>query len=94
MVMPQRFRNSSSGHLIFLLYEGKRGLNRGPDKKGGKQLFSKQYLSYYPTKPYDVGTQKNRLNETIHLSTHIVGLCCLIKSLEHAKRPVSRALGG
>ena len=30
----------------------------------GIQLFSPQYLSYYPTNPYDVGTQKNHLTET------------------------------
>ena len=38
------------------------------------QLFPPQYCSYPLTKPYDVGTQKNRLIETILLSTHIIGL--------------------
>ena len=38
------------------------------------QLFSSQYLSQSPTEPYDVGTQKNRLIETILLSTNIIGL--------------------
>ena len=55
------------------------------------QFFSQQYLSYYPTKPYDVGTQKNRL-ETILLSTHNIGLEGQIRILEHAKRPLSRDL--
>ena len=45
---------------------------RGPDE-GGIQLFSPQYLSYYSTYPYDVGTQNNRLTETILLSTHNIG---------------------
>ena len=57
------------------------------------QLFSLQYLSYYPTKPYAVGTKKNRLNETILLSTHNIGLEGQIRILKHAKRPLSRALG-
>ena len=39
------------------------------------QLFFPQYLFYHPRNPYAVGTQKNRLIETILLSTpHIIGL--------------------
>ena len=38
----------------------------------GRYFFSPQYLSYYPTKPYDVCTQKNRPNETILLSFNII----------------------
>ena len=30
---------------------------------------TKIYFSYFLTKTYVVGTQKNRLNETVHLST-------------------------
>ena len=41
--------------------------------KRGIQLFSPQYLSYYSTYPYVVGTQKNRLTETILLSTNNIG---------------------
>ena len=37
---------------------------RGPDKEGFTDLFP-EYLAYYPTKPYDVGTQTNRLIERI-----------------------------
>ena len=38
------------------------------------QLYFQQYLSYHPTEPYAVGTQRNRLIDTILLSTHIIGL--------------------
>ena len=58
----------------------------------GLQFFSTQYLSYYPTKPYIVGTRKNRLTETILLSTHNIGLADKISSLEQANRSLSRAL--
>ena len=34
-----------------------------------------KYFSYFSTKTYVVGTQKNRLNETILLSTHNI-ICC------------------
>ena len=44
-------------------------------------------MLYYPTKPYDVGTQKNRLNETIHLSTHIIGLYGQIRILNIQNAP-------
>ena len=30
---------------------------------------SENYFSYFSTKTYVVGTQKNRLNEAVHLST-------------------------
>ena len=39
-----------------------------------------------------MGTQNNRLTETILLSTHNIGLDGQIMILEHAKRPLSRAL--
>ena len=39
-----------------------------------------------------VGTQKNRLNETILLSTHNIGFECQMRILEHEKLPLSRAL--
>ena len=51
-----------------------------------------QNLFYFPTKPYDVGTQKNRLTEMIPLSTHNIGLEGQRRILEHAKLPLSRAL--
>ena len=38
-------------------------------------MFSNPYLTF---KPYDVGTQKNRLNETILLRTHIIGFDLMI----------------
>ena len=59
--------------------------------RGSAQVISPQYLFYYPTKPYDEGTQKNRLIETILLSTHNIGLEGQIRILEQAKRPLSRA---
>ena len=40
---------------------------------GSKLVFSQQYLSKDSTKPYVVGTQKNRLPETILLSTYNIG---------------------
>ena len=36
-------------------------------------VFSHPYLSYDSSKPYAVGTQKNRLIDTILLSTHNIG---------------------
>ena len=51
----------------------------------GIKLFSPQFLSCYPTYPYDVGTQKNRLTEMILLSTHNIGFKGQITILEHAK---------
>ena len=39
-----------------------------------------------------MGTQKNRLTETILLSTHNIGFGCRIKILEHEKRSLSGAL--
>ena len=53
--------------------------------KRSLQLFSTKYLSYYPTKPYDIDTQKNHLSETILLSTNNVGLEGQIRLLEPAK---------
>ena len=50
------------------------------------------FLSYYQREPYDVGTQKNRLTETILLSTHNIELEDQIGILENTKRPLSRAL--
>ena len=38
-----------------------------------KLIFSRQYLSYDSLKLYVVGTQKNRLIETVLLSTHNIG---------------------
>ena len=35
-----------------------------------KRAYPKKIFSYFSTKTYVVGTQKNRLNETILLSTH------------------------
>ena len=58
----------------------------------GIQLFSPQFLSYYKSKPYVVHTQKNRLTETILLSTHNIGLDGQKMNSEHEKRPLSRAL--
>ena len=58
----------------------------------GLQLFSPQYLSHYQTKPYVVGTQKNRLSETIRLSTYNIGLADKIRILEQANRSLSRVL--
>ena len=34
-----------------------------------KQCKIENYFSYFSTKTYVVGTQKNRLNETVHLNT-------------------------
>ena len=34
-----------------------------------KSVYWKIYFSYFSTKTYVVGTQKNRLNETVLLST-------------------------
>ena len=34
-----------------------------------KSAYHKKYFSYFSTKTYVVGTQKNRLNETVLLST-------------------------
>ena len=33
-----------------------------------------KYFSYFSTKTYVVGTQKNHLNETVLLSTHTIDL--------------------
>ena len=38
---------------------------RPPDKS----VYQKNYFSYFLTKTYVVGTQKNRLNETVFMST-------------------------
>ena len=58
----------------------------------GLQISILQFSSYYPTKPYVVGTQKNRRIETIRLSTHNIGLAYRIMILEQAKRSLSRDL--
>ena len=34
-----------------------------------KSVYQKKKISYFSTKPYVVGTQKNRLNETVLLNT-------------------------
>ena len=60
--------------------------------KRGIQLFSQHYLYYYSNNPYVVGTQKNRLTETILLSTHNIGFNGQNISLGHAKRCVSSAI--
>ena len=40
------------------------------------RVHTKKYLSYFSTKTYIVGTQKNRLNETILLSTqNLISRC-------------------
>ena len=39
-----------------------------------------------------MATQKNRLTETILLSTYNIGFECQIRILEHEKCPLSRAL--
>ena len=36
------------------------------------RVHTKKQLSYFSIKTYDVGTQKNRLNETVLLSTQIM----------------------
>ena len=43
-------------------------------------------------KPYTVGNQKIRLNETILLSTNNIGFKCQIRVLEHEECPLSRAV--
>ena len=43
-------------------------------------------------KTYGVGTQKNRLTETILLSTHNIGFGSQISNLGHEKRSLSRDL--
>ena len=58
----------------------------------GVQIRRALQLFYHPTKPYDVGTQKNRLSATIILSTHNIGYEGQIRILAHANRPLSRAL--
>ena len=52
----------------------------------GKQAFSLEcvttkYFSFFSTKTYVVGTQKNRLNETALLSTHNIMLKLLGKRI-------------
>ena len=37
------------------------------------------YFSYFSTKTYGVGTQKNRLNETVLLSTQNMCLYCWVR---------------
>ena len=53
---------------------------------------SPQFLSYYYSKPYVVGTQKNHLTQAILLSTHSIGLEGQIRIFKYAKHPLSRAL--
>ena len=57
----------------------------GVQIRRGLWLSSPQYLTYNPTKPYVVGTQKNSLIETILLSTYFIGLADKIRNLEQAK---------
>ena len=51
-----------------------------------------QYLTsenpYMAVKPYSVGTQKNRLSETILLSTHNLGFSGVIKQIFWAETHV------
>ena len=37
-------------------------------------LYDTKYISYYPTKPYDVGSQNDCLVDRIILSTRNIGL--------------------
>ena len=37
------------------------------------------YFSYFSTKTYVVGTQKNRLHETVLLSTNNICLDCMVR---------------
>ena len=48
-------------------------------------MFYPEQLTYYSIKPYVVCTQKNRLTETLLLSTHDIGFECRIGILEHEK---------
>ena len=48
-------------------------MHKGLDKKEWTALFPYISISNDSTKPYVVGTQKNRLTETILLSTHNIG---------------------
>ena len=41
---------------------------------------------YKASKPYVVGTQKSRLNETILLSTHIIGLGGILREIMLVKQ--------
>ena len=52
--------------------------------------FPRHYLSYYSIKSYVVGTQNNRLNEAIHLSTHIMWFKCQIRILEYKRKKIHR----
>ena len=53
------------------------------------QLFSPQNLPYYQRIPYNVGTQKRPLSESILLSIHNIGFKGQLAILEHVcKMPV------
>ena len=39
------------------------------------------YFSYFSTKTYVVGTQKNRLHETVLLSTNNICLDCMVRKI-------------
>ena len=41
----------------------------GENRPLDKSVYSKNWFSFFSTKAYDVGTQKNRLDETVLLST-------------------------
>ena len=63
----------------------------GAQIRRGLQLFTPKYLSYYPTKPYDMGTLKNC--ETILLSAHNIRLEGQIRMLEHSKLLIQSSAG-
>ena len=52
-------------------------------------MFQNPYSTF---KPYVVGTQKNRLSETILLSTHSIGFDLVIREILWGKRPIHSLL--
>ena len=44
-------------------------------------MLTKNYFSYFSTKTYVVGTQKNRLIETVLLSTQNIMLKAMVKKI-------------
>ena len=46
------------------------------------------HLSYYLNKPYNVGTQIDRLIKTLPFSTHNIGVYGTLWIREHVKRPL------
>ena len=61
------------------------------DDRGPNSSFP-HFISYYLTKSYVVGTQKNHLIETILFSTYNIRSVDQIRNLEQAKHSLSRAL--